>query len=220
MNDLRRKSPQQRRSQYTVSCILEAAAQLLNQTDMVSVTTNHVAERAGVSIGTLYRYFRDKDDIFIALAHAEIGKVKFKASAILSSNDFKTPQDIFDTVIHITENTFDRRPFVRRNLREFVGSRPTIVDSVQHERILLCQLIERRLLEFDHRLFRMMDYEERLCAIAAWRGVLNSTLEEDAGRFYRHEIKPILTGTLIGCFMRPEFLKYDLRDLTETKVRG
>lgn len=51
--------------------ILEAAAQLLEGVGESGFNTNAVAKRAGVSIGTLYRYFPDKQAIIIALARSE-----------------------------------------------------------------------------------------------------------------------------------------------------
>jgi AcrR family transcriptional regulator len=67
----RRKTPRQRRSQATVEVILEAAAQLLERDGERGFNTNAVAERAGVSIGSLYRYFPNKQAILVALALRE-----------------------------------------------------------------------------------------------------------------------------------------------------
>ncbi|MDA2809795.1 TetR/AcrR family transcriptional regulator [Nocardiopsis sp. RSe5-2] len=63
-----RRSPRQQRSRQTVAWILEAAAQLFREHGYLATTTNKVAERAGVSIGSLYQYFSDKDDLLAALA--------------------------------------------------------------------------------------------------------------------------------------------------------
>ena len=68
----RRKIPLQGRSRATVEIVLEAAAQLLESVGEAGFNTNAVAERAGVSIGTLYRYFPDKAAIMTALAEREM----------------------------------------------------------------------------------------------------------------------------------------------------
>lgn len=65
---IRRRQPTQERAQITVSIILEAAAQILRSEGRTGFNTNKIAERAGISIGTLYGYFPNKDAIFIALA--------------------------------------------------------------------------------------------------------------------------------------------------------
>jgi AcrR family transcriptional regulator len=56
-----RKRPVQRRSRLTVDVILEAAARVFADRGYAGATTNHIAERAGVSIGSLYQYFPNKE---------------------------------------------------------------------------------------------------------------------------------------------------------------
>ena len=62
-----RRTPVQRRSTATVEAIVEAAAQVFERHGYAAGTTNRIAERAGVSIGTLYQYFPNKDAILVAL---------------------------------------------------------------------------------------------------------------------------------------------------------
>jgi AcrR family transcriptional regulator len=62
-----RKQPSQERSVYTVNSILEAAARILEKHGPEGFNTNAVAERAGVSIGSLYQYFPHKDVLTVAL---------------------------------------------------------------------------------------------------------------------------------------------------------
>jgi AcrR family transcriptional regulator len=63
----KRRTPKQLRSESTVTCILEAAAQVLLREGYARSTTNRIAERAGISVGSLYQYFDDKDAIFDGL---------------------------------------------------------------------------------------------------------------------------------------------------------
>jgi len=70
-----RKNPKQKRAEATVKAILDTAAQLLEEGGGREVSTNHIAERAGVSIGTLYQYFSDKDELLLRLAHREFGEI-------------------------------------------------------------------------------------------------------------------------------------------------
>ena len=66
-----RKMPRQSRARDTVEVVLEAAAQVLEMSGEAGFNTNAVAERAGVSIGALYRYIPDKAAILRALALRE-----------------------------------------------------------------------------------------------------------------------------------------------------
>jgi AcrR family transcriptional regulator len=59
-SSMMRKQPQQARSQATMDAVLEAAAHILGQRGWRGLTTNAVAETAGVSIGSLYQYFPNK----------------------------------------------------------------------------------------------------------------------------------------------------------------
>lgn len=64
-----RKTPRQARAQATRDAILEAAAQILSVQGLAGFNTNAVAQRAGVSIGSLYQYFTNKDALMAALIH-------------------------------------------------------------------------------------------------------------------------------------------------------
>ena len=70
--DLRiKKQPTQGRAKATVEALLDSAAQLLASEGYAAVSTNRVAERAGVSIGSLYEYFPNKQALIAeALARA------------------------------------------------------------------------------------------------------------------------------------------------------
>jgi AcrR family transcriptional regulator len=66
-----RKAPTQRRATATVEAILEAAAHILETRGFEGYTTNAVAERAGVSIGSLYQYYPNRDALTAALIERE-----------------------------------------------------------------------------------------------------------------------------------------------------
>jgi AcrR family transcriptional regulator len=68
-----RKQPRQERSKDTVGSILRATARILTRDGYEGATTNRIAEVAGVSVGSLYQYFPNKDAIVAALidAHCE-----------------------------------------------------------------------------------------------------------------------------------------------------
>jgi AcrR family transcriptional regulator len=62
-----RRAPVQRRARQTVETILDAVVRVLKREGVGGVTTNRVAEVAGVSIGSVYQYFPDKRALFAAL---------------------------------------------------------------------------------------------------------------------------------------------------------
>lgn len=62
-----RKRPQQARSRATFDAIVEAGAQLLVEEGFHQLSTNKIAERAGVSIGSLYQYFPNKEAVIASV---------------------------------------------------------------------------------------------------------------------------------------------------------
>ncbi|CAN7549495.1 TetR family transcriptional regulator [Pseudomonas solani] len=66
-----RKQPQQARSNELVATILQAATQVLAKEGAQRFTTARVAERAGVSVGSLYQYFPNKAAILFRLQSDE-----------------------------------------------------------------------------------------------------------------------------------------------------
>jgi AcrR family transcriptional regulator len=67
-----RRSPRQSRSRATWEAIVEAAAQILERRGPAALNTNAIAERAGVSVGSLYQYFPDKHAVLAAAARREL----------------------------------------------------------------------------------------------------------------------------------------------------
>ncbi|EON15585.1 MULTISPECIES: TetR/AcrR family transcriptional regulator [Pandoraea] len=70
-----RKSPQQARSRVTIDAIFEAALQVLLLDGGRQLTTTRVAERAGVSVGTLYQYFQNKQVLLYAVLGRHIDRI-------------------------------------------------------------------------------------------------------------------------------------------------
>lgn len=62
-----RKQPKQQRANQMIALLLEATAQEIASRGLDRLTTNHVAQRAGVSIGSLYQYFANKEMLVDAL---------------------------------------------------------------------------------------------------------------------------------------------------------
>lgn len=66
-----RRPPQQERARQKIELIFEATIRLLEQKAPADISTNAIAKLAGISIGTLYQYFPDKDAVFQALKNRE-----------------------------------------------------------------------------------------------------------------------------------------------------
>lgn len=110
---IQRRQPTQERAQVTVSIILEAAVQILRTERRAGFNTNRIAERAGISIGTLYGYFPNKDAIFIALARQIIEEDARALARVLDAGHGT------ETLRHLLRTLFQRHSddsYVRRTV--------------------------------------------------------------------------------------------------------
>ena len=71
---LEKNKPQQERAKRTYEAILAAAAQLLVEVGVERISTNQVAERAGITVPALYRYFPNKYAVLNAMGAALMDK--------------------------------------------------------------------------------------------------------------------------------------------------
>lgn len=94
-----RKQPKQARSAELVAVILEAAVQVLKKEGAQCFTTARVAERAGVSVGSLYQYFPNKAAILFRLQSDEWRRTSDMLSRILE-DDRKPPLERLRELVH------------------------------------------------------------------------------------------------------------------------
>ena len=94
-----RKAPKQARSTELVSAILEAAIQVLAREGAQRFTTARVAEKAGVSVGSLYQYFPNKAAILFRLQSDEWRQTHAMLSDILG-DAAKPPLARLRTLVH------------------------------------------------------------------------------------------------------------------------
>ncbi|WP_298272289.1 TetR family transcriptional regulator [uncultured Bradyrhizobium sp.] len=95
-----RKQPQQARSSELVAAILDAAVQVLTKEGAQRFTTARVAERAGVSVGSLYQYFPNKASILFRLQSDEWRQTTAMLRDILEDAT-RPPLDRLRALVHV-----------------------------------------------------------------------------------------------------------------------
>jgi AcrR family transcriptional regulator len=71
-----RKKAKQARSHATIEAILQATAQILVKDGIDAASTNRIAEKAGVSVGSLYQYFPSKEAVIFALVERHVQRMQ------------------------------------------------------------------------------------------------------------------------------------------------
>jgi len=123
--------PQQQRAQATIAVTLEATAQLLEQSSDGQLTTNQVAARAGYSVGTIYRYFANKDSIFEAMIRTELSRQEAQIAARLADPDVDSVEGFACIIVDAALRPFGGRFQVRRALMLAAVNRRDLVALVE-----------------------------------------------------------------------------------------
>jgi AcrR family transcriptional regulator len=107
-----RHEPVQARAAQRVEALLDAAAGVVVEHGIEHLTTALVAERAGASIGTVYRYFPDRVAVLVALAERNLERMRHAIGLVLAQPHTGWP-DATDAVIGAMIDTFREVPSFR-----------------------------------------------------------------------------------------------------------
>lgn len=110
-----RKLPVQDRSQATVRAVLDSAAGILEEDGLDGLTTNRAAERAGLSVGSLYQYFPNKEAIVVSLLEEHLHEAQRLRPAALERDDLPLAERI-ELVVRWFLDAHASRPDLHRGL--------------------------------------------------------------------------------------------------------
>jgi AcrR family transcriptional regulator len=111
-----RKTPRQARATATLDAMFEATIQVLVTDGPHRLTTTRVAQRAGVSVGTMYQYFPHKQALFYALNERYLDVLAAKVeAACLAQHGAATPQMV-EALVTTYWQAKTERPEVTRAL--------------------------------------------------------------------------------------------------------
>lgn len=139
-----RKKPQQRRSRVTIDSIFDATIQVLIANGLQSITTAQIAERAGVSIGSLYQYFPNKNALLAAVVQRHVGEVVDATIQACRSAHGKSIRDMCAAMMAAFVDAKTRRPEVSRAL--YLPSAAVNADGIVREASIRCALAVQEML--------------------------------------------------------------------------
>lgn len=146
MTEKTRRTPRQPRSEATVEAILEAAFQLLERGGVAALTTNHIAERAGVSVGTLYQYFRGKQAILAALAQRQAGAARDRIARIVIDGPRISAVRM---IVRTLATAFEGAPATRRALLDALALDGGDTVVMRHHRLFFDAIDGKTAFDFD-----------------------------------------------------------------------
>ncbi len=127
-----RKSPTQDRARETVEAILEAAVELFSSRGYARTSTNHIARRAGVSVGSLYQYFPNKDAVLTALLARHLTAVEsaINASIPLLRDPAVRLRDGVRRLLELLRDVHEADPRLSRAIEQQAGQMPVVPEGL------------------------------------------------------------------------------------------
>lgn len=184
-----RRHPRQARGIVTRDAILTAAAHILDDEGEAAFTTNAVAERAGVSIGSLYQYFRNKQAILVSLAQRE--EARLPVGDTLSAAANARRESLLRVGLRAYINLLPDNPVARaRALAEITNRRGP--DGIAKE-------IDRRC--FESGLYDGLSETDRFVLSRAITGVVQSAVREENEALHSRAFEDSLVK-LVRAFLR------------------
>jgi AcrR family transcriptional regulator len=137
-----RKQPAQDRAKETVKVILEAAAQVFSE-EGYSATTNRIAQRAGVSIGSVYQYFPNKESVLSSLLSQHIQEgydlIRKELSELMKTG--KITRAVIQRLVETMITLHERNPSLHRVLFEQVQLSRFRTEYARNEELAVSNLL-------------------------------------------------------------------------------
>jgi AcrR family transcriptional regulator len=132
----RRRIPKQARARERVARILDAARAELEERPVAEITTEGIAERAGVPVGSLYQYFESKTALLAAVAEMVMAEADAETSRQLAACLEAPWREAVDQVLEATFGFYRHSPHYRQLLRtiRFTGEFAKIT-AASNERV-------------------------------------------------------------------------------------
>lgn len=206
-----RRVPRQERSKIMVDCIRIAASEILEKDGPTALTTNNIAARAGVSIGSLYQYFANKEEILEAVFREQADR---SFESYRDWADWLKTQPLRDVIRLLVERAVKRH-------REFHSFHPEFYQQHHDELHVGLRLRpsdganddgEPYAVTWLHQLFEARRDElrvpnSRLASVALAYGMsatLHGLVENDLSLLYEATLADDLTEMVCGHLLRDE----------------
>lgn len=191
-----RKRPQQRRSRDTIDTIFEATIQVLLANGFDKTTTLQIADRAGVSVGSLYQYFPNKRALLAAIVRRHVGGVVDATVAACQSVHGKPFEEMCATIMAVFVDAKTRRPDISRAL--YLPTAAIDGDAIVKEESSRCaQAIHDMLITASDAKFEQPQVVSSVL-VASIVGPTRATIEAGGNKSTFDRLKLHLTALCVG----------------------
>ncbi|HEX2925844.1 MAG TPA: TetR/AcrR family transcriptional regulator [Ruminiclostridium sp.] len=155
------RKPKQSRSIVMKDKILNSALQLFCEKGYYNTTTNEIAQRAGVSIGSLYSYFKDKDTVFLEVLDSyqdkfDIAKNEAISKISLLKSDYKAwLRILIENLINVHEDSKE----LIRELNVLSYYNPKVAEILEDNREKTLQATVGYFMQFRNNFKKLDDVE-------------------------------------------------------------
>ena len=199
-----RRQPRQERALEKVGLMLEAATRILDKQGLAGLTTNRVAEVAGVSIGTVYQYFNDKSELVDALAEREVQALTDSILAALIGPAPDEPGGRVRAIVRAALHAYGGRTGVHRLLVEHLLARGGSTPLPGMREAIVRMMSEGGLVAFDQRV-RSLSRADAFVLTHSVGGVIRALLaapaQVDAAQ--RQAIEDVLVRLVVTLIEAP-----------------
>ncbi len=194
-----RRSPVQGRAQATVDVILKAAAQILAKHGAEAATTNAIAERAGVSVGSLYQYFANREALLSELVRRHIEAMQAVLAEALEGLAGRPLPEAVAQLVAAVVAAHRVAPRLHQALHQTLAhGKVDAFDGFESQlELLVCQAL---------RLHPEVDLEDpaltAMVLVRALGGLIRTTLRREPGRVDDPAFAAAMTGMILGTLAR------------------
>ncbi len=192
---LLRKNPIQRRSKATVEAVLEAGARLMFTIGYDKASTNKIAEKAGISIGSLYEYFPGKEAIFAEIRRRQDHRYARLVQAEPVPATFRETLRLnIKTYIRLALSNIELHAALVRDVPKFATS--------EAESILIVDSLEQSNRTINSRAIKLRPQCDTAIALELTTRVLRSTIDDYAMHAPEQLKQSVVTDQLLDMLER------------------
>ena len=191
-----RKHPRQARSRMTVTAILDATAHILISEGYGGMNTNRVAEKAGVSIGSLYQYFPDKKSLLAALRQRHAEQMKACLQEAMSDTSPDSLDNVVSSLIHAVFKAHMLEPNLHKILHSEIPE-PALYNQQTNLEEDFRNMVFSLLINWQDQI-RPMDFELaskiliNIVESLVHAAVIDNKLEEDADKIEKEIVSIVM----------------------------